>query len=172
MNESHTCAIVVAMSGVDSITVALATDKDAATLAAISERAFETDVAYGSPYSDGPHGYASPAWQRDMMHQACAYWKVMDGATVVGGVIVFHRQRGRFYLARLFIDPNVHRCGYGRRAMELVLAAYPEARRWTLETPHWSRRAQQFYASVGFSPLRQRGDQIVYELVVDDTVRA
>ncbi len=159
------------MSAVDSITLALATDQDAATLAAISERAFETDVDYGSPYSDGPHGYASPAWQRDMMHQACAYWKIMDGTTVVGGVVVFHRQRGRFHLARLFIDPDVHRRGYGRRAMALVLAAYPEARRWSLETPEWSRRARQFYAAVGFRPLRQRGELIVYERVIDDTVR-
>lgn len=170
MYRSHICAIVVAMLGVETITLELATDEDAVALASISERAFETDVDYGSPFSDGPHGYASPAWQRDMMHRACAYWKVMSGTSLIGGMIVFHKQRGRFHLARLYIDPAVHRRGYGRQALRLVLAAYPEARRWTLETPIWSWRAQQFYAACGFRPLRQRDDMLVYEMVVDDTV--
>lgn len=160
------------MSGVEAITLVLACEADAAALAAVSERAFETDAAHGSPYPDGPHGYASPAWQRDMMRRACAYWKVMAGPALVGGIVVFHGLRGRFRLARLFIDPDVHRRGYGRRAVALTLAAYPEARRWTAETPVWSKRAQLFYTAAGFRPLRQRDEMVVYERIVDARLMA
>lgn len=156
------------MEAVKELTLVLATDADAPALADISRRAFESDVDFGSPYADGPHGYASAAWQRDMMHCACGYWKIGLGSALIGGAIVFHRVRGRFYLARFYIDPDYHRRGFGREAMRRLIAIYPEARRWTLETPVWNCRTQQFYEGLGFRPLRRSNDLVIYEWIVPD----
>ena len=69
-----------------------------------------------------------------------------------------HRVRqGRaaiYELGRLFLDPQWHRQGIGKRLMALLFAAYPRPRRWTLDTPIWNRRTRAFYEGLGF--LRRR----------------
>ena len=51
------------------LTLELAQPDDAAALADISRRAFETDSAVGGTGPGGPPGYDTAAWQRSMISQ-------------------------------------------------------------------------------------------------------
>jgi ribosomal protein S18 acetylase RimI-like enzyme len=136
---------------------------DAAALADISRRAFDSDVAVGAPGPGGPPGYDSAEWQRQLMGRASAYWKVMLDGRLVGGAIVFAYPRGRYHLARIFLDPDCHRRGLGLGAMEALLAAYPEARVWRLETPPWNLRTRAFYERLGFRVVRETANDIFFQ---------
>ena len=146
----------------NALRLALAGPEDAAALADISRRAFETDIACGAPGPDGPPGYDSAEWQADMMRRATAYWKILLGDTLIGGVIVFTYPSGRNYLARIFLDPVYHRQGLGERAMAALMAHYPEARSWQLETPPWNTRTRVFYEKLGFRVIRQTEDDLFF----------
>jgi GNAT superfamily N-acetyltransferase len=141
---------------------------EAAALADISRRAFDSDLALGlAPGPGGPPGYTSPEWQAQMM-RAGDYHAVTVDEALAGGAIVFGKGGALCELGRIFIDPEWHGRGIGKQAMALLFAAYPQARRWTLDTPTWNRRTRAFYESLGFvavGELRHPGgpDLVLYE---------
>jgi len=141
---------------------------DAAALADISRRAFASDAAVGGSGPGGPPGYDSAGWQRQMMTQASAYWKVLLEGRIIGGAIVFAYPRGRYYLARIYLDPDIHRQGLGLRAMAALLAAYPEARVWRLETPPWNRRTRAFYEKLGFRVVRETAEDVFFQKTMSE----
>jgi GNAT superfamily N-acetyltransferase len=126
--------------------------EEAEALASIQQRAFDTDAAVGAPGPGGPPGYASADWQAQMM-TAGRYHAVTSDGLLVGGAIVFGKAAGHYELGRLFLDPLWHRQGIGRRVMALLFAAYPDAQRWSLDTPVWNRRTRAFYEGLGFLPV-------------------
>lgn len=148
------------------LTLEPARPDDAAALAEISRRAFDSDVVCGAPGPGGPPGYDSAEWQRSMMASASAYWKLLLDGRLVGGAIVLSFPRGRYYLARIFLDPDVHRQGVGTQAMNALLASYPEARAWRLETPPWNTRTRAFYENLGFRVVRETGRDVYYQMTV------
>ncbi len=144
---------------------------DAADLAAISKRSFDSDAEVGAPGPGGPRGYADPGWQERMM-RAGDYWRILADGVLVGGVVVLSMGPQHREVGRIFIDPAVHRRGIGRRAMYLVMEAYPAARRWTLDTPVWNVRARRFYEGLGFRNTGHRAvpggpELVLYERLGD-----
>ena len=150
------------------LTLELAQPDDAAALADISRRAFETDSAVGGTGPGGPPGYDTAAWQRSMMTKASAYWTLLLDGQLIGGAIVLSYPRGRYYLARIFLDPDYHRQGLGLRAMTALLATYPEARVWRLETPPWNRRTRAFYEKLGFRVVRETAEDVFFQKTMSD----
>jgi GNAT superfamily N-acetyltransferase len=153
------------------VTLRRAEQGDAAELAAISKRSFDTDVEVGAPGPGGPPGYADPGWQERAMQVGDYYCIVVD-ETLVGGAVVLPKGPEHREVGRIFVEPGLHRRGIGRRAMELLMETYPAARRWTLDTPVWNRRTRQFYEGLGFRDVGRRtfagGPELVlYERRVD-----
>jgi len=131
------------------VTLRAARPDEAAVLAGISRRAFDSDRAVGAPGPGGTPGYADPGWHERMMATGRCHAIVVDGA-LAGGALVFDLGEGRFELGRLFLDPRWHGRGIGKEAMALLFTAYPQAERWTLDTPTWNRRTRAFYEGLGF----------------------
>ena len=129
---------------------------DAAALAAISERAFHSDIDCGAPGLGGPPGYSSAEWQRRMMRVA-KYYKIVDGAHLVGGFIVFPKEPRCYELGRIFVDPAFQNQGFGTLAFEFLWKEFPLAKKWTLGTPAWNCRTRHFYTKVGFSEIGEDG---------------
>ncbi len=124
--------------------------REAGTLAAISQRSFDSDLEIGAPGPGGPPGYDDPDWHRRMMRAGDYYCLVEDGA-LVGGAIVFDKGSAECELARIFLDPARHRRGIGTAAIALLIDRYPAALRWILDTPAWNPRTRAFYEGLGFT---------------------
>jgi GNAT superfamily N-acetyltransferase len=133
-----------------TVTLRIALPEDADTLAAVSKRAFDSDVDIGAPWTGGPPGYDEPDWQRRSMRIGDYYALLVDG-TLAGGAVVVRKAPTEHELARLFVDPDFHRQGVGTRAMALLFERYPETTRWTLDTPTWNQRTRTFYERLGFT---------------------
>lgn len=138
----------------------------AAALADISRRAFESDVTVGLPEPGGPPGYDSASWQKEQMGRSSAYWKILLDGQLIGGAIVMAFPRGRYYLARIFLDPDFHGQGLGTQAMKMLFGLYPEARVWRLETPPWNIRTRAFYEKLGFQVVRESRDDVFYQKII------
>ena len=145
------------------VTLRAAAPEDAAALAEISRRAFHSDLTCGAQATGGPPGYDDPAWHRAVMQQATAYLMILVDNELAGGAIVFAQGYGNYYLGRIFLDPLYHRQGLGVQAMELILAHFPAARKWTLETPTWNSRTANFYQKLGFRLLKASDEDLFFE---------
>lgn len=139
-----------------------AKSQDAKALALVSKRAFEDDINYGAPDIGGPPGYKSDSWQSKMMRIGLYYKFVDEDHKIIGGAIVFNQGNGHYELGRIFIDPAYQHRGIGAQMMERIEQQFPDARRWTLDTPKWNTRNQHFYKKLGYV-ADHRPDGVLFE---------
>jgi ribosomal protein S18 acetylase RimI-like enzyme len=149
----------------DNIRIFPAKPEDSRILADVSTRAFHSDVLCGGAGEGGPPGYNSPQWQSMMMKKADYYVLLADGG-IIGGAIVFRKKAGQYHLGRIFIDPAFHRRGIGSQTMNLILDRYPDARRWSLETPTWNTRTKAFYRRLGFRIVGETKEDALFEKII------
>ena len=129
--------------------------KDIERIAAISKRAFETDIEVGGAMGDYPPEYDSVLWHEQMRNEGHLLQAVVDGE-IVGGAILFLDKDGEtLYIGRIFIDPVHHRKGYGLSLMKLVEAYYPGIRKIQLDTPLWNVRTNAFYRKLGYREMNR-----------------
>ncbi|NDJ79049.1 MAG: GNAT family N-acetyltransferase [Chloroflexi bacterium] len=141
-----------------------ATPDDAPALTEVQTRCFDDDARrFLDQPSGGPPGYDSEEWQVMIMQQAHAYYKILDGEQIIGGIIVFQYGKSRYELGRIYLDPDYQDRGIGTRAMQFVEGAYPDAEVWQLETPTWATRNQHFYEKLGYVKVSETGDDVNYE---------
>ena len=145
------------------IRFAIARIEDAKALALASWRAFDHDVHYGAPGKGGPPGYRSDKWQ-SRMTRAGRYYKILDDDRIIGGFILFDKGRGHMELGRIFVEPEYQNQGIGTQAIEFMEETFPQARRWTLDTPGWNKRTQHFYEKMGYVRVgSDRRHGVLYE---------
>lgn len=135
----------------NKIAIEHAEPEDAENLADISKRAFDSDIEHGAPGMGGPPGYDSPNHQRQMIeNKSGEYLKILYDGRIVGGTTVWRVSDTHFEIFNVFIDPEYHRKGIGTGSFELIKARYPQAKKWTLDTPVWNTRTKAYYEQLGF----------------------
>lgn len=135
--------------------------KDIERIAAISKRAFESDIEVGGAMGDYPPEYDSILWHEQMRNEGHLLQAVVDGE-IVGGAILFLDKDGEsLYIGRIFIDSVHHRKGYGLSLMKLVEACYPGIRKINLDTPLWNVRTNAFYTKLGYHEVK-RDEEFAY----------
>ncbi|MDF1538516.1 MAG: GNAT family N-acetyltransferase [Candidatus Thorarchaeota archaeon] len=147
----------------DLVTIELAKPEDAKILADISKRAFDTDVEVGALVPGGPQGYDSVAAHRrdmgydsvdaqrsDALNERTDYWKAIYNDQIVGGTRVHRVSPEHCYIFGVFVDPDLHRRGIGTQFFQKIEGKYPQAKKWSLNTPEWNIRTKRFYEKVGF----------------------
>lgn len=131
-----------------------ATPVDAEEIVRVEIASFHSDTpTYGVPL-DGPPGYTSVDVMLEKIGEAEAY-KILADGQIVGGIVLYLHDN-HHHLDLLFLDPAYHNLGIGTQAMQFIEAAYPDATRWTLDTPGYAVRNQHFYEKFGY---RKIGEQ-------------
>ncbi len=135
----------------NEISIEHAVPKDAEVLADISKRAFDSDVEVGAPGKGGPPGYDSVEYHRKSIQETFFdYLKILYDGKIVGGTSVYKMTEHHYEIFNVFIDPDYHRRGIGTQSFELIKARYPQAKKWTLDTPEWNTRTKEYYEHLGF----------------------
>ncbi len=131
-------------------TFEIATPSDAAALTRVQTLTFDHDSRqHGRGEFGGPPGYNDEAWQIKVMQHWHYYKIVVDGA-IVGGLIVSAMGGDHYELIRIYIDPAYQNQGIGAQAIAFIEKEYPQAKRWTLDTPLWALRNHHFYEKHGY----------------------
>lgn len=138
----------------------LAKSQDALVLTSISKRAFESDIEVGAAQAGGPPGYQSNKFYVKMAEQEHLYTFYNDG-WIVGGAVLF-KDGTNLYIGRIFIDPEHFREGFGRRLMEMVENLYSDVTSFTLETPLWNIRTNNFCRKLGYEIDKKDQDFAYY----------
>ena len=139
-----------------------ATTADAVSLVAISKHAFDSDVEVGATGAGGPPGYSSLSFHTKMARMNCLYKLVDCDGLIVGGALLFVKDDG-MNIARIFVEPEHFRKGYGVFMMQQIEAGFPEVQTFTLDTPIWNIRTNAFYQKLGYVEVRRDSDFVYYE---------
>jgi len=78
------------------------------------------------------------------------YYEIMADKKLIGGLFFSTANQDHYFIERIFISPSFHRRGIATIAMELAFDRHPGAKFWTLGTPNWNLRTQNFYEKLGF----------------------
>ena len=125
-------------------------------MAAIQRQAFrELYEQYhdeGSPYLRGPEEIL-----RWLARSDCHVFKIHADGVLCGGVAVYQRKkRGEFYLARIYISPELRGRGIAPAAIALCEARFPKARHWTLDFPADQTANRRCYEKAGYVDIGER----------------
>lgn len=141
-----------------TITFEHPTGADLPSLLIVQIRSFDSDYElYPDDAEGGPPGYDSiDQLVKDVTE--CIVYKIVNGRKIVGGIVIADRGEGHYHLDKLFIDPDYHNQGIGSAAMRFLEETFPDAVKWTLDTPLYADRNQHFYEKFGFVKVGQRAE--------------
>ncbi|MFP4362520.1 MAG: GNAT family N-acetyltransferase [Spirochaetia bacterium] len=128
------------------ISFELAQAGDAQVLCDIAIKAFAEDKKL---YGSTPEGIESVEWHRSQTGSQM-YYKILSNADSVGGLRVFKMEDGHYRLGSVFIHPDFQNQGIGCKAMEFIEGLFPDAVKWSLDTPFKNFRNHYFYEKHGF----------------------
>lgn len=137
----------------------LAKSQDTLVLTSISKRAFESDIEVGGAQPGGPPGYQSHKYHEKMAAQKHLY-TFYNNKLIVGGAILF-KDRTNLYIGRIFIAPEHFREGLGTKLMELIENLYSDVTSFTLDTPLWNIRTNNFYQKLGYK-IEKKDKEFAY----------
>ncbi len=132
------------------VTIKRAELDDVEALVKAEIAAFHHDsVLYPQVEIGGPPGYDSPdVMRRHIRRNGC--YKIMEDEQIIGGMVVYVKNTQHCHLDLIFIAPDYHNRGIGQQAMRFLEETYPQATRWTLDTPVWAVRNIYFYEKLGY----------------------
>ena len=133
---------------------------DALVLNAISKHAFDSDVEIGASLAGGPPGYMSLKYHMKMARSGHLF-KLTEDGLIIGGAILFP-EGDKLNIGRIFISPEHFRKGYGTYMMQEIEALFPDVKVFTLDTPAWNIRTNQFYTKLGYTEIRRDQDFVYY----------
>ncbi len=137
-----------------------ATTADAESLVAIQQQAFKRlyDVYHdeGSPYLRGADEIL-----RWLERPNCKVFKIFADGVLVGGIAAWERNGlpGEYYLARVYILPEMQNKGIASQAILLCEAEFPNASHWTLDFPVDESPNRRCYEKVGYVDTGERREQ-------------
>lgn len=140
-----------------------ALDEEIKALTDISKAAFETDVYVGGTELQGPPGYDSYEWHKNMQSEDRLY-SFTDGRNIIGGAVLFI-YGSVLYIGRIFISPVYFRQGYGINLMKEIEDYFPEVKKFKLETPVWNVRTNNFYPKCGYIETKRDEETVYYEKI-------
>lgn len=100
-------------------------------------------------YGSGPTGYDVIENQiRDIKESYC--YKMVEDGKIIGGMGIVDKGMGHYWICFMFVDLAHQNKGIGTLAIEFLETEFPQAHKWTLETPYLSYRNHHFYEKQGF----------------------
>lgn len=130
------------------VTLEKATMADADALVNIQKQAFER--LYNIYHDDtNPYLRGTEEFER-WFGRGHHVYKIYADGILAGGITVFDRGADGYYLARIYILPELQRKGIAKRAIELCENNYPDVCRWFLDYPEDQIANKRCYEGCGY----------------------
>lgn len=131
---------------------------DYGILTRIMTSAFNEDISmHTNLKEDGPTGYNDGRLIKKLNeHENFESYKIIYKNNIVGAYTVGINQNNEYTLEMLFIDPDYREKHLGTIVWKDIERKYIDAKKWTVETPNYSKRNYNFYTKkCGFTFFRE-----------------
>jgi len=116
-------------------------------LTKIMTEAFNEDTRiHTNLKEDGPKGYNDGRLIR-ILNESVNYesYEIIYNDNIIGGYTIEILPNYEYRLEMLFIDPLYRGNHFGSNVWSHIEKEYPDAKKWTVETPSYSKRNHYFY---------------------------
>lgn len=116
-------------------------------LTRIMTSAFNEDTSMHTDLKeDGPAGYNDGSLLKKLNeHENFESYKIIYQNNIIGAYTVEIMQNNEYTLEMLFIDPDYREKHLGAIVWKDIEEKYKDAKKWTVETPEYSKRNHHFY---------------------------
>lgn len=128
------------------ISIVRAKAEDATEILKIKINAFKEEVKL---YGFGPPGYDSLENQVSSIKESL-YYMILEDERIIGGLGIIYKEQSHYRISVLHVDLEHQNMGIGTKALALLEKEFPDAVKWSLETPYLSFRNHHFYEKMGF----------------------
>lgn len=134
---------------------------DASAIQYIEKKAFDEDIIRYGDRTDCPANENMESIRlKIQMHD---YYGIYENDKLIGAADVrTNETENTCHLARIFIDPRYQNLGIGKKVMIMLESLYPNAKRWSLDTPFKNLRNHHFYESLGY---KHTGTKVIDEVL-------
>lgn len=132
---------------------------DYGILTRIMSASFNEDTAmHTNLKEDGPTGYNDGRLIKKLNeHKDFESYKIIYRNNIIGAYTVGINVNSEYTLEMLFIDPGYRKNNMGTIVWKGIEQKYIEAKKWTVETPNYSKRNYHFYTEkCGFTFVEER----------------
>ncbi|WP_304943423.1 GNAT family N-acetyltransferase [Vallitalea guaymasensis] len=131
-----------------------ATVKDADKIINIRNQCFHSDYI---KYGECP-GYNISKENMERYIKNNLSYKIICDNKIVGNVSVRDNNDTTYYLCCLCIIPDYENKGIGQESLKFLENQFPNATKWTLETPADKKKNHYFYKKVGYTIINEYMD--------------
>ena len=85
-------------------------------------------------------------------------YKILENSEIIGVIMVSKKKDNEYEIDTMFIHPDRQNRGIGTKAVRFIEAEFPDAKIWTLYTPHKDYRNHHFYEKLGYKKI---GENII-----------
>lgn len=127
-------------------------------LTKIMTYAFDEDTSMHTDSKEGgPTGYNDGSLIKKLnVRQSSESYKIIYQNNIVGAYTVVIKPNNEYILDMLFIDPKYRKDHLGSIVWKDIEQKYADAKKWTVETPAYSKRNHHFYTKkCGFAFTRE-----------------
>jgi GNAT superfamily N-acetyltransferase len=135
------------------VSIERATANDAEEMMSLKVRAFSEEFRFYGACSIPPQFNSLERQVRTI--NVTHYFKILKNDLLVGGICIADRGGGYFTLESFYVDLAHQNRGIGNEVMKLIERMFPQARRWSLETPYLSYKNHRFYEKFGFRKINE-----------------
>ncbi len=134
------------------------TENDIDVLIPIMTDAFNKDaeIHLGKDVKFGPPGYDNGEFLRKWgLAEDSESYKIYYNDKIIGACILWINENKENFLGTIFIEPEYESKGIGTVVWKLIENKYPDTKKWSTETPGFSRRNHNFYVNkCGFKIIK------------------
>ncbi|ENQ3080642.1 GNAT family N-acetyltransferase [Bacillus cereus] len=138
--------------------------EEAEELLCIQKKAFQSDLEKYQDYDSSP---ATEKVERLMRKiELFHHFTIWINNEIVGGIDVRDLNNQHYRINRIFLKTSLQNKGLGSRIMNLIHQEFPEAEKWSLDTPKDNIRNHHFYEKCGYRVVGEH--QINNKLILLD----
>ena len=126
-------------------------DHEAEILLAIQKEAFYEDLLKYEDVETSPVNEPIERLQWKINHYN--HYTIWYGQQIIGGIDIRKLEDEHYRLNRFFLANDYQNKGLGTQTLNLIEKEFPNARTWSLDTPHLNVRNQHFYEKEGFKKV-------------------
>lgn len=143
----------------------LTSGNEISILTDFSKNAFDSDINVGASEAGGPPGYDSVEFYSNMAKSHFLY-SFFDNEELVGGAVVYPKDKSFMEIGRIFINPQKLHQGYGMKLMTAIENNFAGTSGFVLDTPIWNKRTNNFYQKLGYKEINRDNEFVYYKKVV------
>lgn len=126
---------------------------EAAALLEIQKEAFQSDLKKYQDYDSSPAAETLEFFKYKLKHSY--HYTIFADNKIIGGVCVVKVTDDHYRLFRIFLSRKYQNRGIGAKVLPYIEKKYPQAKKWSLDTPKDNPVTRHFYEKYGYKKTKE-----------------